>query len=136
MLLAVCLSGCAGLAIQLATEAAASAVFPRAPIPINPAVKFFSYPVSRVFLITIQTVERNDRKIQQQDNEAHTIKVRYPFSFFSNNFGGLLAITLAPDGEGTRMTIAGIGHDTNDRIHKLAEAIFDDVDKALVSARQ
>jgi hypothetical protein len=122
--------------MQLGMEAALGAVHPRSPVSSGPAGRIFPHSVANVFLATMQTVGRNGRTIQDFDAAAHTLKVAYPLSFLSNNWGGILLIQLTPAGDGTRVTIAGDGHDANDRVQKLADAIFDDLSSALDTAHQ
>lgn len=91
----------------------------------------FSYPVAEVYAVLAATVESNGRKIVDTFPANYTLRVSYPFSFLSNNWGGVITLVCKPEGEGSVLVIIGSGRDTMERLEKIGDEIIYDLRAAL-----
>ena len=91
-------------------------------------------PAPQVYATLLLTVERNGRVIVESQPAAYTLRVSYPFSWLSNNWGGVLTITCVPRDDTTMLMIVGSGRDSNDRLRLIGDEIIADATDAL--ARQ
>lgn len=135
---ATLLQGCASAGFSAAGAAVvlaggAMAVNPDyAPLPkeVTNKVTLF-YPAPQVYATLLLTVERNGRKIVDTQPAAGTIDVSYPFSWTSNNWGGILTITCAARDDATLLLIVGSGRDSSARLRLIGDEIVADVVDAL-----
>lgn len=91
----------------------------------------FSYPTDEVYAVLTETVASDGRQIVDAFPATHTLRVTYPFSFLSNNWGGVITITCTPEGAGTVLIIIGSGRDTTERLAKIGVEIIHDLRVAL-----
>ena len=90
-----------------------------------------NYPVTTVYRGLISVAEIDGRKIVATDDAAYTLRVSYPFSLLSNNWGGEIAISCIVDGYGTRVLFQDDGHDASSRVKKIEARMLDDTLKWL-----
>jgi hypothetical protein len=91
----------------------------------------FTYPVGDVYALLMQGVERNGRKVVEQDAALRSVLVTYPFSLLKNNWGGSLKITCVAGEFGTIVTIQGDGRDAVPRVRSIGDEVLEDVGNAL-----
>ena len=96
----------------------------------------FSYPTDEVFAVLTETVARDGRQIVDAFPATYTLHVSYPFSFLSNNWGGVITIRCTPEGDGTVLVIVGSGRDTPQRLAKIGVEIIHDLRVALAARPQ
>ena len=87
----------------------------------------FKYPTPTVYSVLTLTVERNGRRIVDSNTAEYTIRVSYPFSFLTNNWGGVIEIACLQEGTDTRITILGSGRDPNYRVKKIGDEILSEM---------
>jgi len=90
-----------------------------------------AYPIALVFATLEHTVERNGRKIIEPLAASYALRVSYPFSLLTNNWGGVITVTCIPEGQDTTIVILGSGRDPVQRLEKIGVEIFHDVRIAL-----
>jgi len=91
----------------------------------------FAYPVGDVYALLVQGVERNGRKLVEQDAASQSVLVSYPFSLLKNNWGGSIKITCTASEFGTTVTIQGDGRDVVPHVRSIGDEVLDDVGSAL-----
>lgn len=134
------LQGCAGLATVAAVELAVvvaggakMAVDPdTTPLPKEVTNRATFYrPAAQVYEVLLTTVERNGRSIVGTEPSAHVMRVSYPFSLLTNNWGGVLTLTCVPQDDATLLLVVGSGRDTTARLRKIGDEIVADLGEAL-----
>lgn len=135
-LLQGCAAGFAAFGAATVVAGGAMAVNPDyAPLPKEVTNKITLFdPAPQVYATLLLTVERNGRKIVDTQPAAGTIDVSYPFSWTSNNWGGVLRITCAARDDTTLLLIVGSGRDAKVRLRLIGDEIIADLIDAL--ARQ
>ena len=96
----------------------------------------FDRPIVDVYSALVTVVERDGRKIVDQDHDAYSMVVSYPFSWLENNWGGVVKITCMSTGGAdanreTTVRVMGGARDSILRIRRLGESILRDVTEAL-----
>ncbi|MEO8281266.1 MAG: hypothetical protein ABI564_16320 [Ideonella sp.] len=96
----------------------------------------FPYAVAQVYEALLHVVERDDRKIVDQDPVAHTLRVSYPFSWLHNNWGGFIKIACVANAENgsagsTTVTVVGGARDASWRIRALGNQVLADLASSL-----
>lgn len=91
----------------------------------------FFHPAPQVFATLQVTVERNGRVIVGSEPAAYTLQVSYPFSWLSNNWGGVLTITCSPGDDTTLLLVVGSGRDSTKRLRLIGDEIIADLTDAL-----
>jgi hypothetical protein len=89
------------------------------------------YPTPTVYSALTRTAERNGRRIIDSNPAEYTIRVSYPFSFLTNNWGGVITIACLQEGSDTKITIIGSGRDPNYRVKKIGDEILSEMRIAL-----
>jgi hypothetical protein len=125
------LSGCAGLLATNGVVLMAKGLPSNEPRWVEANRLTFAYPVTDVYALVEQEVERNGRKIVERDAQSRWLLVSYPFSLLRNNWGGKLKITCTADELGTTVTVVGDGRDAVVRVRLIGEELLEDVDRAL-----
>jgi hypothetical protein len=83
-----------------------------------------NYSARMVYSALTLTVEQNGRRIIDSSPANYTFRVSYPFSFLTNNWGGVITIACIPEGSDTKITILGSGRDPNYRVKKIGDEIL------------
>ncbi len=91
----------------------------------------FFHPAAQVYATLLLTVERNGRAIVESRPAAYALHVSYPFSWLSNNWGGVLTITCAPNDDTTLLLVVGSGRDSTARLRLIGDEIIVDLTDAL-----
>jgi PleD family two-component response regulator len=91
----------------------------------------FAYPAADVYAILVQGVERNGRKIVEQDAASGSVVVAYPLVIRRNDWSASLKITCAASGSGTTVTVLHDGRDAVERVHAIGDEVLADVGGAL-----
>jgi hypothetical protein len=125
------LSGCAELMLVSSATTMVKALPSNEPRWVETNRLEFAYPVGDVYALLVKGVERNGRKIVEQDAALRSVLVTYPFSLLKNNWGGSLKITCAASEFGTTVTIQGDGRDVVLRVRTIGDEVLEDVGDAL-----
>ena len=125
------LSGCAELMLVSSATALVKGLPSNDPHWVETNQLLFDRPVAEVYELTAREAERNERKIVERDEPAHSLRVSYPFSWMKNNWGGTIRITCTPVAAGTQVTIEGDGRDAVTRVRAIGDEILRDLDRAL-----
>lgn len=125
------LSGCAELMVASSAATLAKALSPHEPQWVEVSQLTFAYPVDTVYMLLLQVVERNDRRIVERTAESHALMASYPFSWLKNNWGGSLKITCAPNESGTTVSFEGDGRDTLQHVRAIGDEVLADLDREL-----
>jgi len=134
------LQGCAAFFAAMAVVEIAGGVTVAASPDLEPLPKTethratLAYPVATVYATLKHTAAQNGRAIVETIDESHSLRVSYPFSLFTNNWGGVITISCIAEGQGTTVVFLGSGRDTNQRLLKIDDEILHDLREAL--ARQ
>ena len=132
------LEGCAAVA---AGAIASGAIIGGAQLAVDPDLAplprevtnrtTFYRPAVQVYEVLLTTVERNGRTIVGTEPSAYVLRVSYPFSLFSNNWGGVLTLTCVPRDDATLLLVVGSGRDTTARLRRIGDEIVSDLGAAL-----
>lgn len=136
-LLQGCATGFAAAGAAVVLAGGALAVDPDyAPLPkdVTNQVTLF-HPAPQVYATLLTTVERNGRVIVGTEPGDYVVRVSYPFSWTSNNWGGVLTLSCVPSDASTVLLVVGSGRDATSRLRRIGDEIIADLGDALAHAR-
>ena len=131
------LQGCAAYFAAMAVAEIAAGVTVAVSPDLEPLPKTethrasLAYPIATLYATLQHTAAQNGRAVVETIDESHSLRVSYPFSLFTNNWGGVITISCIGEDPGTTIVFLGSGRDTNQRLLKIDDEILHDLRDAL-----